>query len=266
MPDRRRLALGILVALALRPSAGMAQAGPRLEGPAAVADSFFQATRDARWLDAARLMDLDAISAVRDQTVRAARGKRRVTVITPEMLLEHNPKMPREVAEYEARVSNERATDFDPVAYEYANVPSIDSLARLPGVDVAARWLEARDVRWGVRRGLAEYQKQGCISADSVESIVRRMRPGAARIVGTVVDDSLAYVLNERGFMDDSDAESAGRARPRRRSARAAMMFPPSVVILRRVGSEWRVVPSIDSFAGTAFSDVSGCRPSAPRK
>jgi hypothetical protein len=251
------LSIGCLLALAARPAPSMAQSDSRLWAPAVVADSFFRATRDARWRDAARFMDLDAMSAIRDQSVRAARRQRPVSVITAETLIQQNPKMPREVAEYEARQANERSADFDPLAYEYAKVPSVDSLARLRPADVAARWLEARDPRWGIRRGLLEYQKRGCISADSVEVMVRTMRPGPPRIIGTVIDDSLAYVLHERSFLDDPVQPTPERARSRRRRMPGAVMLPPSVAMLRRVTSEWRIIPSYDPGVGTAVPYMS---------
>jgi hypothetical protein len=251
--------IGCLLLVAGRPAASGAQSDSRLWPPAIVADSFFRATRDARWPDAARFMDLDAISAMRDQAVRVARRQRPVSMVTAEAILQHNPKMPREVAEYEARQANERSTDFDPFAYEYAHVPSADSLARLAPVDAAARWLEARDIRWGIRRGLVEYQKRGCISADSVDVMVRMMRPGVARIIGTVIDDSLAYVLHEQAFFEDDAQPAPERARSRRRRRPSPVMMPPSVAMLRRVGSEWRIIPSYDPGAGTAVVSDMNC-------
>jgi hypothetical protein len=266
MPSPRLFALGVLVALGARPAASGAQSRVApLEGPAAVADSFFRATRDARWVDAARLMDLDAISAMRDGTVRSARRQRPVPPMTAETFLQHDPKMPREVAEYQARQANERSTDVDPLANEYAGVPSVDSLARLPAVDVAARWLEARDVRWNVRVGLRASQKRGCFSADSIDAMIRAMRPGPARIIGTVIDDSLAYVLYERDIVENVARPSTEQARPRRRRARPSFVMPPLVMMLRRFGPQWRVVPSYDPGAAMLFGAELECPASSPR-
>ena len=125
--------------------------------PAAVVDSFFRAEEQERWTDAARLMDLHAVGAMRDQEVSNVRMARlRVHHVTPEELMRFDPKMPRVVAKSQAAKSNEQVGRFDWIRHEYADVPSADSLASLSTVDAAARWLEARDTRYMMRRALGD--------------------------------------------------------------------------------------------------------------
>src|SRR5690348_11738600 len=82
-----------------------AQSGSSAGTPAAVVDSFFRATQQQRWRDAARLMDLEAFGDLRDQSVRFMRHPPSVHRITPEEMMKYDPRMPRAVAEYEAERS-----------------------------------------------------------------------------------------------------------------------------------------------------------------
>src|SRR3954463_10606216 len=111
-PAARLLLLALSVS-GLRTS--QAQSSSAAPAPTAVADSFFHATEQARWRDAARLMDLETFGALRDQEVRSARkGSRNVYSVTPDQLMKYDPKMPRALAEYQAAQSNDlpRRTDW----------------------------------------------------------------------------------------------------------------------------------------------------------
>jgi hypothetical protein len=116
--------------------------------PADVARDFFAAERDGRWLDAAHLLDLKSFEPQREQSITNARRARPEFHLTVEQLLRHNPTMPRAVAEYQVKQSETMMRDFNPLLYEYADVPNADSLAHLPVDVAAARWLEAKDPRW----------------------------------------------------------------------------------------------------------------------
>jgi hypothetical protein len=263
----RPLLAAVLVAMVSRPTIGIAQADPRLGPPTAVADSFFRATRDARWVDAARFLDLDAVASMRDGRVRNARTPQRDRKITAETILEFDPKMPREVAEYQARQHNERVSERDFLLDDYARVPSIDSLAALSPLDVAARWLEAKDERWAIRRAMLDYQKRvGCPpTADSIDAVIAAIRPPAARIIGTVVDDSIAFVLHERA-LDSAEVRSIrGPGRSKARNQGFRYLFPPSVTTLRLGGGAWRIVPGFETGGQSAQIDRMACTPAARR-
>jgi hypothetical protein len=248
-PAARLLLLAFSVS-GLRTS--QAQSSSAAPAPTAVADSFFHATEQARWRDAARLMDLDTFGALRDQAVQNAREARKlVHPITPEQLMKYDPKLPRVVAEYQASQSNEQRGRTDWLHHEYADVPTIDSLAALPVEDAAARWLEAKDMRYHLKQELREQQRR-CNLPDSV---LTRMWPAVAthHILGTVVVDSLAYVLYDEviPFRDDTSSTP-----PRRRAVRqgntASYTMAPPVMTLRQIQGTWRVAPSYP-FDETSF-------------
>jgi hypothetical protein len=248
----RVLSIGCLLALIAPPAVSGAQSDSRLWPPAVVADSFFAATHDARWSDAARFLDLEAVATMRDGYVRMNSNQKPPRKLTAEFFLQSDSTMPRAVAEYQARRFNETTRPTDLVAYEYARVPSVDSLAHLSPADAAARWLEARDERWVVRLGMLESRNLGCMPVDSIEAFVAAMRPPAEHVVGTVVDDSIAYVLHGPARGGDAMAprtapDSVRPSRAGRRRGAQSYLVPPAITTLRRVGAAWRIVPTPES-------------------
>jgi hypothetical protein len=261
MPAYRMAPLaGLMLSLAPTVFTSRAQSGTATGTPAAVVDSFFHASEHERWRDAARLMDLEAFAELRDQTVRFMRQPRNVPRLTPQELIKHDPKMPRVVAEYEAARSNEAMSRYNGVSLEYANVSSVDSLAALPVEEAAARWLEARDPRYHMRRSLEEVRSR-CDLPDSVVSRVLLAAPSTtARVLGTVLEDSIAYVLYAEQPVERGGADSvAAGARGRRSAHRATMVMPPPVLTLRRLGSRWRIAPG-EPFGGwSGYMSVTDC-------
>jgi len=237
--------VGLLLALSPAVCASEAQSGASGSRPEAVVDSFIRATEQAHWRDAARLMDLESFAAMREQAVRfARRPQAKVHRMTAEEMMKADPKMPRVVAEYEASRSNAQIDSFNWLAYEYADVPSVDSLAALSAEDVAARWLEAKDARYRMRRAL-EAQRSRCNLPDSVFTKLIEMPPMTHRILGTVMADSIAYVLYEKSRPFRAEPDSAGQsARRRRPVSRETYVSPPPVMTVRRVGIDWRIAPS----------------------
>jgi hypothetical protein len=255
----RRLLPLLVVTLASAPSSGAQGVDSRRWPPALVADSFFRATGAERWNDAVHFLDLEAIAQLRNEQVRFARRPARITPLTVERLLELDPDMPRAVAEYQVKKSNEASTDISLLAYEFARIPSIDTLAALPVAEVAARWLEAQGLRWQLQRSLASRRGHGCELSDSLLTAALFSRPTATPIFGTVVEDSTAWVLY--GYPLDTSDASPRRARRTRRVA--ARSVPPQVMTLRLVEGAWRIVPG---FGNASVSFVSECVPVGPRK
>ena len=258
--------VGVVLALSPTVRASGAQRASTRSSPAAVVDSFFLATEHERWRDAARLMDLQAFGGLRDEAVRNMRRPPTIHHVTPEELMKFDPQMPRVVAEYQASRSNEQLGRNDWILYQYAGVSSADSLAALPLEDAAARWLQARDPRYQMRRSI-EAQRVRCDLPDSTITRLVRMPMTRARVLGTVMADSMAYVLyDEEPVVDEPDARpdsARRRVNHRRASAPAFSVMPPPVLILRRVGSRWRIAPG-EPFGGwsgfSAFIDCSGAR------
>jgi hypothetical protein len=262
--QRLVLLVGLLVVATPGARASSAQSGTSSDSIGAVADSFFRATEQERWRDAARLIDLATFGALRDQELANMRSARkRMHQVTPEELMKFDPRMPRVVASYQAARANEQLGRNDWLSHEYANVSSADSLAALSPLDAAARWLEARDSRYMMRQALVA-QRDHCEVPDSIlEQTVHLTRPTHRRL-GTVAADSLAYVLYTEDLPPEPDSASAKALHARQRSAGATYVISPPVLTLRRVSGQWRIAPSFGM--STAGSAVISCDPKPPAR
>jgi hypothetical protein len=246
-----RLFAGFMLGLVSLVDASLAQETPRLSPPAMVADSFFRATGLERWHDAVKFLDLDAVARFRDEQVRTYRQRPARRLMTADEFLRFDPEMPRAVAEYQAKQANERSADPDVIAYQFARVPSIDSLAALSVAEVAARWLEAQGMRWQMHRAFELQRKQGCVIPDSLEAVMFA-HPATVRIHGAVIEDSTAWVLHDEPRF--ADVEDVGVSRVRAARARPfAWAFPPRLTTMRLVRGTWRVLPGVPD-GGMSFS------------
>jgi hypothetical protein len=241
-----------------------AQAGSR-DGmtPSAVADSFFSAWAGGRLRDAARLMDLDTFGKLRDDEVKNMRHAR-TRRMTADDYMKYQPRMPRAVAEFEAAQFNENAGRNDWLMHDYANVPDVDRLAALSVEEAAARWLEAKDRRYIMRRALEE-QRSRCNVPDSVFAQMFPFPTTKYEVMGTIVKDTLAWTLFEETFdVPPSDSLHAPSPRRRRRT-RVSWAMPPSVLTLRRIGDTWRVAPGMP-FGDQVSIMVADCTPMRQQK
>jgi hypothetical protein len=252
----------LLVVLAPLFCASRAQTG----SPTAVVDSFFKAAEQERWRDAAQLMDLESFGALRDENVRTLRRPRTPHHATPEELMQFDPKMPRVVAEYQAARMNEQVSRNDWLMSDYADVPNADSLAALSAEEAAARWLQAKDPRYRMRRSLAAQQAR-CGLPDSAITALIRTPSTTARVLGVVMADSLAYVLYVDAPVASGESDSlAGRTRRHDSARRAVWIMAPSVMTLRRIGSRWRIAPG-EPFGGWSdYVTVINCPPAEAGK
>jgi len=149
--------------------------------------------------------------------------------------------MPRDVAEYQVRmIRQQRERYADPTSFEFARVRSLDELQRLSPADAAARWLESRDPAWQIRM---QYQAAGCrppADADDVPPVHRRL-------IGIVdEDDATSYAVFREERADDQAPDWAG-----------GDVF---VMVLRRDGSRWQVVPRSDLLPEVGMVDTRDCR------
>ena len=260
---RRLAAIGVAVAFSVSTAGG--QSGSTAS-PADVAREFFAAERDARWLDAARMLDLKSFEAQRAQSVAIARRTRDAHPfhLTVDQILRHDPSMPRAVAEYQVKQAEQSFRDFNPLADEYADVPTADSLAALPVDLAAARWLEAKDPRWLMKR---QARSSGeCAQAhDSLLTISKALDSAAAastfmlprpEVVAVAAGrptagsaDSVSYVVFRElyGTNLDSTARAHMEVLP--------MQMSPSVLTMIRTPAGWRVQPVQDlGYAHGLFS------------
>jgi hypothetical protein len=212
-----------------------------------VVRQFFKAEDDGRWLDAAHLLDLRRFESMRQATLKALRTirgqwRRR----TPEEMMQSDPQMPRAVAEYEANQANKGFEAFDLLAYEFARVPSADSLEALPIDEAAARWLEAKGPKWQEERDRKRASMRPPIkcpgSVDSLSAAaITRFKPPTAVILGTTAGDSIRYVVVGVSFG------------PRQNAGQMEFERPPNSLILVKVAGAWRIIPTHEMVSSTGF-------------
>jgi len=210
-------------------SSAIAQPSVPREQPDSVVRAFLRAVEEERWYDATEFIELGRFEAELASTIEFARRPRMAPPpMTVDDMRRHDPDMPREVAEYQLKRLQRQLEDTRAhLRYQFADIPSVDSLSRLTLRQVAARRLEARDERYLLRLQLAE-GNNGC-SAEHGAALLREHAPVPATILGSIVRDDVAYVLVEA---------------PTRAAARVdelAAMATPSVIRVVRWGSQWRI-------------------------
>jgi hypothetical protein len=234
----------VCATMALAAWSGSAAPQSTAASPEEVVRQFFKAEDESRWLDAARLLDLNRFDAIRRVTVkgvRAFRPSRR----TPEEIVQWDPDMPRAVAEYQANQANKAMKGFDVLAFQFARVPSADSLEALPLVEAAARWLEAKGPKWQEERDRKQAAVRPaikCPGVDSLPAAFTQFKLPAAVILGATGGDSIRFVvvgtsLGQRQNIAETDLERA-----------------PNALTLVKVDGAWRIVPTHDMVGSTGLS------------
>jgi hypothetical protein len=222
-----RIGLALTLCVAAAPAAG-AQRSDAAAPPEVVAARFFAAVAAERWAEAVGYLDVAPLERHRQETAAAARAPGARREPTVEDLLRGEPDMPRAVAEYRVRKQREaRARYGDLVAHEFAHVADPAALARLTPEVAAARWLEAQDDRYEIRRQLAA---RGCRAEPTDPPLAQPPH----RILGTVVRDSAAYVLHE----DPEWADAVGRG--------WAGSGPQVLQLRRAADGRWRIAARHD--------------------
>ena len=218
--------LGCLMFALGRVASGQTGRRPQATADSArlVADLFFRAVADEKWEVAAKLVDTVAIKRQVVEQVASARSSMPYFP-TIEEIMEHDPQMPREVAEYQLKLSRDRAKSFNPaqfIEYEFARVTSIRELESLSALDATARRLQALDSRWMLRKKRVE---SGCGGLnDPLPAPIHQI------LAVTLGSDSVAYVLHEEGGFE--------------RSPEAETLLDPMVMRLRLGPHGWRIVPT----------------------
>jgi hypothetical protein len=212
-----------MIAIVSGPMAARAQAEiASTDTVRAIANAFFDAVVAGRWSEASRLLDTTSLNAIRRQSAEYTRQWRSTRPLTLKQFMEMDPDMPRAVAAYRVKEANERTRALAKALSVYG-VEDPDSLLALPIEIYASRWLEIRDERWQVREAA---RRCG-------HGIPTDVPIGPYRIIASVPGDGVAYVLYDPG---------AGR------SPAASTQEPrvPRVMVLRRRGSTWSIVPRED--------------------
>lgn len=247
----------LLIAMLATPIAIDAQSNRHL-APTDVVREFFKAQADGRWRDAASFLNLEAFEPYREDAIRQTRMMKGRGGPTVEQVMAREPDMPRAVAEYVAKKYAAMA-DSDALSHEFAHTVSPDTLAALTPEQAAARWLEARDVRWQLERSAAhlgpECQKPSGLPFPDRPTPKEVLSPAVSATQAAGSGDSVSYVLYR-----DKGSNSAGRI---------SQSMPPGIVTLKRVGGEWKILPLPDlgfpggnrTYASVACTRVSGQSP-----
>lgn len=238
----RRVNVAVVIVVAIhcvQPRTIAAQSSAEVQ-VRAVVDSFFTASGAERWNDAAKLLDMRAF----DRILKQAQGNARAILPTPpmtvEMLMAHDSTMPRAVAEWQiARWARYPHDPYEFLTYQFANVSTPRDLLALTPDEAAARWLEAQDFRYEMRRS---WKLAGC-SVDMPASMIPV--PRSAVFAVAVGNDSTAYVIHGGGIFDGDIASG---------------LIPPLVMVLTRRDSTWRINPNFRSGSGALAGFGTQCR------
>lgn len=240
------------------------------QGPEEVVRAFFQAEDDGRWLDAARMMDLQAFEPFRRNMLRGLQMAHSFARMTPEDLMKQEPDMPRAVAEYQIKEMNEHMRDFNYLEHEFARVESADTLRGLSIDEAAARWLEAKGPKWSAELAHREdlrHPPHAC-PPEYPDSVVAKYpkewaEPKAHVLGAATGSDTLSYVvIGVQSFLRRAITPPADDLEP--------IPGPsPHVLTLRKVGGAWKILPAFDmpnssGVVGGSIVATLVCRTEAP--
>ena len=237
-----RVCVFCLLSLTVMPSVGVAQATDAAAARA-VSAAFFKAIEAPDWKAAAGFLDLAEVERERQSAAEGARRQRTMPPMTVERLMRMDPEMPRAAAEYQVNRMNRSRQSRNYLQSDFG-IGDPDSLLALPIEVVAARWLAAHDER-------ALYREALRLSGSCPITLGDTVPAPQYRIIGTVVDDSMAYTLFRQGGGSIFSEPARG-------------LFPPKVLQLRQDHGSWWVVPSPD-MSGSMGMMVQ-CSTAVPKK
>jgi hypothetical protein len=232
----------LTMTVAVRPATAQ---GADAAAAQAVGTAFLKAEEAADWKAAAGFLDLEPLERERQMAATMARQQREAPPMTVEQLMRMDPEMPRAAAEYQVKRMSVREK-FPSFLEMQFGVGDPDSLLALPIEAVAQRWLEVRDERWSYRLAM---RMSNCakIMADTTGMPVPNYRE-----IGTVVDDTLAYMLYSSNNIN---------------SRRPDLMHSalPEIVRLVRARGTWWVLPTSESSGGLVSMSMN-CPTVRPKK
>ena len=165
----------------------------------AVARDFFEAFEAGRYLEASRHLDTAFIAQTKRRLLESYRIPRVTTPVSADDIMKHDPTMPRVVAEYYANQAARSEQEFNELEFMFADVPDTTALKLLSVRDLAARWVEARDVRYTMRKLFLSQRcrKNGDDSTAQViaDSAITSIPIPRKEVLGVVARRDTAYVL-----------------------------------------------------------------------
>lgn len=194
----------------------------------AVGTAFLKALQARDWKAAASFLDIVPLDHFRLEQIDMARRSRSGPGMTVEQYMKSDSTMPRAVAEYQVRRMREGSRTFSALEFEFG-ITDPDSLAAMPARVAAEHWLEAHDP---LGRLKILYKRSNC-----PRGLPDSLPQPNFRVLGTVVNGAIAYLLYER---DDEPPMDMNQ------------LQSPLMVTLRRSIDQWWVLPR-ESSNGIAF-------------
>lgn len=191
------------------------------------------------WLGAVALHSPAFIQAEVSSLLRMARPARRLPTV--ESLLREDPKMPKEVAEYEA----DRARRAPPPSPYFGDLHGVESAAHLEVLspeEIFARYLHGRDYRWRWRLHIDALIERHPEHAPALTELrAKEGSPWQGPVAGHIETDARAYVIYG---VHHRPAEEHG------------IDPAPSVAVMRREDVGWRVSSDIVPGYAAVFGPV----------
>ena len=205
----------------------------------AVATAYLKALQVGDLKAAVGFLDLEPFDRYRRGQAESAKHQQMAPPITPERLMSHDPEMPRSVAEFNARRMNDQRRSTNVLEYQFG-LTDPDSVLALPVETLAARWLEVHDRRYQTRRALRA-------SPCAIDTTFALPEP-QYRVLGTVVSDSIAYVLFTNDELPNFPVDGVSS-------------WGPNMLFLRRAHDSWWVLPH--NILGNSVMIGTTCTPAA---
>jgi len=204
---------------------------PQPATPEAAAQALFTALSEGRWLDAARLVDPEALSRFREQKLIEMRSIREPKPMTIAEYRRQEPEMPEAVAEYMVKQANQAREKFGSyITHDFAGVSSVAEFEKLSAEEVMARWFQAQDPAYKLEQAIRESGRElppeaATQTPPRIERTILGTTPGQQA-------DSVAYVVHRTtGLHGEERAPHA----------------PLGVLVVRRTAAGWRVDPTQSS-------------------
>lgn len=134
--------------------------------PTELFDTAVRALRREDWRAAAATCDDVSLRAFKRQQLEHVAPRATFTALTAEMILAHQPDMPREVAEYQVAQHRRYEDPTDRLGREFPSVSSVEAMRAMEPVDVFAAWLEGRSPR----RQLEHFVRVGHPGTDTIDA------------------------------------------------------------------------------------------------
>ena len=209
---------------------------PASADPSAVFQELLDRLEAEDWAGAVALHTAEFVEVEVGHVLRSVHPPRKLPTV--DGLLGADPQMPREVAEYEVDRAR-RAPLPSPYFYDLYDIESEADVEALSSSEIFARYLHGRDYRWRWRLHIEALIERHPGHRDALEELLAQGgSPWHGPVAGHVEIGDRAHVVYG---IHERPAEEYGDD------------LAPSVAVMRRTDSGWRVSSNIVPGYATAF-------------